>query len=450
MTKDLTHGSPAKLIFLFTIPLLIGNMFQQFYNIADTLIVGRTLGVNALAAVGCTGGVCFLILGFAEGITAGLAILTAQRFGAGDEDGVRRSFAAGIVLTILVTAVLTTASVLLAHQILAWLRTPAAIEPQAYSFLVIILGGIAASMFFNLLSNVIRALGDSRTSLIFLTIACLVNIALDFAFILGLRLGVAGAGFATVTAQVFSCVCCLIFIHKKFPLLHLHRQDFCGLSHELGSHLRLGIPMGFQSSIIALGMLFLQAALNGLGATSVAAYTAATKVDQFATMPMMSFGMAMATYAAQNYGAGKFDRIRRGVKQCLVISVSFSVVMTFVNIFFGKNLIGLFVDNAQNVVNLAQIYLLVNGIPYSILAVLFVVRYTLQGLGQSFVPTFAGAMELVMRVVAAFALVGPLGFAGASASNPLAWVGSAVPLCIAYVHLMKKFPHDELENASVS
>jgi putative MATE family efflux protein len=440
LTKDLTHGSPAKLIFFFTIPLLIGNLFQQFYNMADTLIVGRTLGVDALAGVGCTGGISFLILGFAEGITAGLSILTAQRFGAGDNDGVRRCFAAGLLISAGTTLLLTLLGVCFARQMLLWMNTPAKILPYAYSYIIIIMGGIVASMLFNLLSNTLRALGDSRTPLLFLVIACVVNIVLDLVFICVFHWGVAGAAAATVTSQLISCVCCLVFIVKKFPVLRLHRQDFHLSGWEFAAHMRLAFPMGFQSSIIALGTLFLQTALNGLGATAVASYTAACRVDQFSVQPMMSFGMTMATYSAQNYGAGKFDRIRTGVRQCLLISVSFSIAMAFVNILFGKSLVRLFVGSAENVVNLAHVYLVINSACYFILAILFIIRYTLQGLGKSFVPTFAGVMELVMRTIAALALVGPFGFAGASASNPLAWIGSCVPLCIAYVLIMRRLP----------
>lgn len=438
MTKDLTRGNPLKLIFFFTIPLLIGNLFQQFYSMADTLIVGRTLGVNALAAVGCTGGITFLILGFAQGVTAGLSIITAQRFGAEDAAGVRRSFTTSILISAVTTVVLTAVSVPLARTILHLLNTPAEIEEQAYEYIIVILAGIVASMLFNLLSNIIRALGDSRTPLFFLIIASIINIVLDFVFILNFHMGVAGAGYATVLAQLISCACCIVFIAKKLPILHLHRQDWKITRQDLTAHARVAFPMGFQSSIIAIGTLILQTALNGLGSTSVAAYTAASKVDQLAIMAMMSFGMTMATYAAQNYGAGKMDRIRKGVRQCLMISVGLSVVMAFVNIVFGKYLVRLFVEDAAGVIDLAQVYLIINSSCYFILAVLFVIRYTLQGLGKSFVPTFAGIMELVMRTVAALALVGPFGFAGASASNPLAWLGSAIPLCISYILTMRR------------
>lgn len=442
----MTRGRPAKRILLFTLPLLIGNIFQQFYSMADTLIVGRTLGVTALAAVGCTGSISFLILGFAQGLTAGLSIVTAQRFGAQDTDGVRRSFAVSILISAATTVALTAASVLLAGNILVWMHTPADLTGGAYDYIIVILGGIAASMFFNLFSNILRALGDSRTPLLLLVAACVLNILLDFVFILVFHMGVAGAGWATVLSQAVSCAGCVAVIARKFPLLHIRRTDWRCSRRELLDHCRTGFPMGFQSSIIAIGAIAIQFALNTLGSTAVAAYTAAGKIDQIATQPMMSFGMTMATYSAQNYGAGRVRRISQGVRQCLLMSVLFSVGMGALVILLGKPMVRLFVGGAPEVIDLAQVYLVINGVPYFLLAVLFVVRYTLQGLGQSMVPTIAGVMELLMRILAASVLVRSFGFAGASASNPLAWLGSVVVLLAAYFYVMRRlrreFPED--------
>ncbi|HIS68749.1 MAG TPA: MATE family efflux transporter [Candidatus Gallacutalibacter stercoravium] len=438
MTKTLTSGNPAKLILLFTLPLLVGNLFQQMYNMADTLIVGRTLGVNALAAVGCTGSISFLIIGFAQGLTAGLSIVTAQNFGAGNHTGVRRSFAASVLISLGVTVVLTAIGVIFARPFLQLLNTPAAIIDDAYSYIVVIYGGIFASVLFNLLSNIIRALGDSRTPLYFLVIACLVNIGLDYFFILVLHSGVAGAAWATVISQLLSGVLCLVYIKYRFPILHLTRDDWKLTGVEIAQHLRVGLPMAFQSSIISIGSIILQTALNGLGATSVAAYTASQKIDTLATMPMMSFGMTMATYAAQNFGAGRIARIRKGIKQCCLMSVSFSIVMGIVNITCGRYLVGLFVGDEPQVIELSKIFLTINGCCYFILALLFIFRYTLQGLGQSFVPTFAGIMELCMRTLASLVFAQYFGFAGACMANPLAWLGSCVPLCIAYAITMRK------------
>lgn len=439
MTKNLTSGNPAKLILLFAIPLIIGNIFQQLYSMADTLIVGRTIGVNALAAVGCTGSITFFILGFVMGMTSGLSIITAQRFGANDSDGVRKSFAVSIVISIVMAIVITVIAVPLARPFLQFLNTPAEIIEAATGYLQIIFLGTAANIAFNLLSNIIRALGDSRTPLYFLIFACLVNIVLDFVFILFLGLGVNGAGLATISSQLLSAVLCVVYIKKKMPVLWIRREDFHFHKDEVTKHLGTAFPMGFQMSIIAIGSLILQSALNGLGAISVAAYTAATKIDMIATMPLNSLGQTMATYSAQNYGAGEMHRIRQGVNQCVLISVAISIVMGLMNIFLGYQLAGLFVGGGETaVLSLAQIFLRINGCLYSILAMLFIFRFSLQGLGNSVTPTIAGVMELIMRAIGGLVLTDLFGFTGASISNPLAWIGAFVPLTIAYIMTINK------------
>lgn len=446
MTRNMTAGSPAKLIVMFTIPLIIGNIFQQFYSMADTLIVGRTIGVNALAAVGCTGSITFFILGFVMGLTSGLTIITAQKFGASDLAGVRKSFAAGIVISLAVTVILTAVSMAGTQKMLEMLNTPEEIIDDAYSYLIVIFAGIIASVIFNLLSNAIRALGDSKTPLLFLIVACVINIVLDFVFILVFRMGVAGAGWATVLAQLISGIFCIVYIKKRLPMLCVSREDFKLAVEDYKVHLATALPMAFQMSIIAIGALILQFALNGLGAVSVAAYTAAQKIDTIATQPMNSFGATMATYAAQNYGAGKIDRIRKGVFQCALISVSFSIVMGLVNVFAGYQLTGIFVGGKETeVLKLSEIYLKINGSMYFLLALLFVYRFTLQGLGKSTAPTIAGIMELVMRAFAAVVLTRSMGFAGASISNPLAWLGACIPLMAAYYVTMRKISEKEKE-----
>lgn len=324
--RELTKGNPAKLIFIFTIPLLIGNIFQQFYNMVDMIIVGQTLGKNALAAVGSTGSLTFLIIGFAQGLTAGLAIITAQRFGAQDYRGLKKSFATSIIISLVVTIILTVLSLLFIRPMLQLMQTPPEIIDQAQAFISIILMGIFASMSFNLLSNVIRALGDSRTPLFFLIIAVIINVILDLVFIIHFGMGVEGAGIATVIAQVASSLLCLIYIKRKIPLLQLRKKDFVFDKKEIRTHLNISLPMAFQASIIAIGAIILQSALNSLGTDVVAAQAAAGRIDQFATQPMMSFGITMATFTAQNYGAKEYGRILKGVKQCLLMSGGFSII----------------------------------------------------------------------------------------------------------------------------
>lgn len=286
--RDLTTGTPAKLIFLFTIPLLVGNIFQQFYNMVDMIIVGQTIGKEALAAVGATGSITFLIIGFAQGLTAGLSIITAQRFGAQDFRGVKKSFAVAIIISFTVTAILTVLSLVFLRPLLLLMQTPPDIIQQAQEFISVILGGMFASMAFNLLSNMIRALGDSRTPLFFLIFAVIINVILDLVFIINFHMGIAEAGYATVIAQISASLMCVIYIKRKIPLLQVSKSDFKIDKDTIFTHLNAGLPMAFQSSIIAIGAVVLQSALNSLGTDVVAAQAAAGRIDQFATQPMMS------------------------------------------------------------------------------------------------------------------------------------------------------------------
>lgn len=438
MTKTMTEGGPAKLIFFFTLPLLGGNLFQQFYNMMDTLIVGQTLGVDALAAVGCTGSIMFLIIGFVQGMTAGLSIVTARHFGANDLQGVRRSFAANIVIGAVVTIVLTAFSVPLARPILIAMNTPASILDDAYSYIVIIYVGVFAAMLFNMLSNVLRALGDSRTPLLFLVLSSILNVVLDLGFIIVFHMGVAGAAWATVIAQVVSGLLCIIYIKKKFPILHVQREDFRLTRGELWQHAIIGLPMGFQASIIGIGVIILQIVLNAQGEQAVAAYTAAQKIEQILCSPLTSFGMTMATYAAQNYGAGKIHRIRMGMHRCAAMSLGYTAVVTCLATFGGVPLARLFVSDAPAVVEMAAQYLRLTSLFYWTLSLLFILRYTLQGLGQGIVPTIAGIMELVMRAAGCILLAAPFGFGGISVAYALAWPGSLAPLAISYFYTMRR------------
>ncbi len=433
MTKNLTEGNPMKLIFFFTVPLIAGNIFQQLYAFVDTLLVGRFLGVEALAAVGCTGSLMFLMIGFVMGLTTGLSIYTGQRFGANDAVGVRKSAAACVVLSLVFSVILTALGVAFCRTFLVWMQTPAEILENADKFITIIYGGITATVFFMMLTNIIRALGDSRTPTIMLALALCLNIVLEPIFLLVFDWGVPGAAFATVLSQFSGNLICLAYIARKVPILHIRREDW-KLSREiLIAHLKVGLPMGFQSSIIAIGAVILQVALNNLGPTAVAAYAASQKVDAIAMMPMMSFGMAMAAYTAQNFGARKMSRIEEGVKKCIYMSVSFSIIAGLFNIFCGPSIMYLFVGaGEQQVVDYGQTYLTVNGSCYWILALLFIFRYTLQGLGHTVVPTIAGVMELFMRAGAAIFLVAWCGYLGACFANPLAWLGSCLPLTIAF------------------
>ncbi len=440
MTKNLTDGEPAKLILFFTLPLIAGNIFQQLYAFVDTLIVGRFLGVEALAAVGCTGSLMFLMLGFVIGMTSGFSICTGQRFGAKDEEGVRKSAVVCIVLSLAASVALTAVGVAFCRDILVFMQTPAEILEGAVSFIEIVYGGIVMFVFLQMQTNIIRALGDSKMPTVILATALIINIILEPVAILILEWGIPGAALATVASQFIGNVICFVFIVKKIPVLRIRREDWHLDGKIIRAHLKIGLPMGFQASIIAIGAVILQIALNNLGALAVASYAASQKVDAIAMMPMMSFGMAMAAYTAQNYGARKYERIVEGVKKCVYMSVGFAILAGAFNIAFGTEIMRLFVgDGQEEVIAYGKTYLTVNGVCYWILALLFIFRCTLQGLGQSTVPTIAGIIELFMRAAAAIILVEWFGFLGACFANPLAWFGACVPLAASFFVVRGKF-----------
>jgi putative MATE family efflux protein len=434
MPKVLTAGRPWRVILTFAVPLLVGNVVQQLYQVVDAIVVGRVLGVDALAAVGATGSLLFLLLGFAWGLTSGFAIPTAQAFGAGDAAAVRRSVAAGTVLTAVTSVLLTLLAPLLAAPALRLLRTPEELVPQATTFAVVSFLGASTVMSFNYLAAIIRAIGDSRTPLVFLTLSCVLNVGLVVAFVPGLGLGVGGAALATVVSQAVSVALCLAYVRRSVPVLHVHRDDWRVTRDDLARHLRLGLPMGFQASIIAIGALAVQVRLNNLGAVAVAAYTTAARVDGLAVALLASLGIAVSTFVAQNHGAGRPDRIRLGVVQAAWMSVAGALLLGAVLITAGSAIVALFVGpGEERVVTMASHLLHVNGALYGVLGVLFVLRGALQGLGHTFVPTATGAIELVMRVGAAIVLGAAYGFSGVVWGNPLAWVGAVVVLVPAYV-----------------
>ena len=437
MTKNLTEGDPARLIFFFALPLVAGNMMQQLYAFIDTLIVGRFLGVNALAAVGCTGSLMFLTLGFIMGFCTGVTIYTGQRFGAGDAQGVRRSAAACVVLGILAVLTLTAIILPLTRSLLLLMETPAEIIDGAQDFISIVFAGLTIFLLLYLQNCLIRSLGDSTTPTIFLAVTLAINVALEPVAILVLGWGIPGAALATVFSQAIGAVLFFVYIWRRVPALHTRWTDWKPDRAVLMAHLRMGLPMAFQASVIAFGAIILQVALNNLGAISVAAYAATQKIDAVAVMPMLSFGYALAAYTAQNYGAQKYERIRMGVRACLKMSMAFAVGIGALLIAFGSHVLALFVGadaaGAEEVIAYGEIFLLVNGSTYVILALLLVYRNVLQGLGQSVIPTIAGAMELLMRAAAAIFLCTYLGFFGACLANPLAWIGAAVPVVLAYL-----------------
>ena len=438
--RDLTVGEPARLIFFFTLPLIAGNIFQQLYGFVDTLIVGRFLGVEALAAVGCTGSLMFLMLGFVMGLTSGLSIYTGQRFGAKDEVGIRQSVVACTIISLLASVILTAIGVYFCYDMLIFMDTPPEIIDGAYSFISIVYAGMIGFVMLQMQTNLLRALGDSKIPTVIQAATLCINILLEPIAIIILNGGIPGAAYATIVSIAIGNIICFIYIKRRVPILHTKREDWKFDKKILWGHARIGLPMGFQSSIIAIGAVVLQGALNSLGPLAVAATAAAMRVDSIAVMPMMSFGVAMAAYTAQNYGARKFNRIAEGVKKCIYMSCSFSIIVAIFIITLGPDIMYLFVgDGQEQIIEYGQQFFIINSACFWILALLFIFRFTLQGLGQSFVPTIAGVMELIMRIAAAIFLVDKLGYIGACMASPLAWIGACVPLAIAFFMTRREF-----------
>lgn len=316
MTNDMTRGNPTRLIISFTLPVLFGNLCQQLYGMVDSIIVGRAISMEALAAVGATSGISFLVIGCIQGLTAGFSVITAQRFGAGDYEGVKRSVATSALLSLAATVLLTAAGILTARPLLEVMNTPADIIEDSYAYIIVIYYGVAATAFYNLLSCIIRALGDSKTPLIFLVFASFLNVALDLLFIITFHMGVGGAAWATVLSQGVSGLLCLGYAWRRFPLLRMEKRHWTFDWSYAWKHLRLALPMAMQFVITGTSVLVNQAVLNLFGSAAVAAFSAASKIHMLSEQVAVSFGTAMATYAGQNYGAGKAGRVQEGLRKC--------------------------------------------------------------------------------------------------------------------------------------
>lgn len=440
-TGELTTGKPLKLILLFMLPIFLGNMFQQIYTLADTLIVGRTIGLSALAAVGATGPMVFLIISFIFASTQGFAIITAQKFGARDYPMVKKSVCCSFILSGLLTVIMTAISAPFTRQMLVFLRTPEDILTLSENYLFIMFIGIFATVFYNVTSNTIRALGDSKTPLYFLIFASVLNIFLDLLFILKFHWNIEGAAWATVVSQGISTVFCLIYMFLKFPVLRLKKEDWKVSKEFLYEHIKVGIPMGFQMSVLTIGMIAVQYVLNSLGSVAVAAFTTAVRVDQLVSQSLLALGAAVATYTAQNYGAGKLSRIRKGAHASILIAFVISAFCMVILFFFGKSIVALFMNVPnEEVLTLAQQYLNFIMVFFFFLGLLFIYRNILQGMGNAVVPLISGVAELIMRAFAAFVLGHYFGYTGVCIATPSAWIAAAIVLYIGYkISVFRKF-----------
>ena len=443
----MTVGTPWKIILNFTIPIVIGNIFQQFYSMVDTVIVGKFVGTKALAAVGSTGTIGFLILGFLMGLTAGFTVLTSQRFGAGDMPGMRKTVGSAAVLSVIVSVVMTVISMAFMKPLLILMNTPEDIFQDAYKYIMIICAGIFTQVMYNLLAGILRALGNSKTPLYFLLFSAALNIVLDLVLIIVFHLGAAGAAYATVIAQGVSALLCLVYIIKKVPILKLDRWDFKLDGHLVRQQLAIGFPMALQYSITAIGAMMVQAALNVLGSVHVAAFTAANKIEQVATQVYVALGTTMATYCAQNMGAGKYTRIRKGFKSATLIGFIYAVVTGVIIFFVGKYMTIFFVsENVNQIMEYVDIYLRCVSVSFLPLVIVNLYRNGIQGMGYGLLPMTAGIAELVGRSGAALIASHFGSYMGICLASPAAWVLAGTLLLIMYFEIMKGKKDRNLKN----
>ena len=449
--KDLTVGSPMKLLLSFMIPLMLGMLFQQFYNMVDVMIVGRFLGVDALAGVGSTGSINFMLTGGCMGICAGFAIPVAQAFGRHDETGLRRIVGNIIWLGVIIAGLMVVFTTTMCRQILIWMKNPSDTFEYAYSYISIIFAGLPAAMMYNLLAGIIRALGDSKTPLMFLIFSSLLNVVLDLTLILWAKMGVAGAALATVTSQLVSGILCLIYMIKRFPILHLSRDDLKFRKREASTLLVMGLPMGLQYSITAIGSVLLQTAVNGLGASSMAAMTAGNKISMFLVVPLDAIGTAATTFAGQNVGAGKLDRVHAGTRAGGLIGICYALCVFVVVYFFGDSIAALFLDSKEaEIVTMCHRFLITLSSFYICLLGVNLFRFTIQGMGYSRYAMFAGFFEMVARGGLAIGLVPQFGFQAVCFASPAAWIMADLFLIPTYFACMKKLGYQKPEKAAKS
>lgn len=436
MTKDMTRGTPIRLILSFMLPLLAGMIFQQLYNLVDTMIVGQTLGVTALAGVGATGSINFLVIGFCMGICSGFAIPVARSFGAQDTRRLHEYVANGVMLCAAFGLVLTISTVLLCRHILVLMGTPSDCIDAAYQYIVVIFTGIPATLLYNLLSAYLQALGDSKTPLFFLIFSSVFNVILDLFFIISLGLGITGASLATVLSQGTSGLLCLLWIRKKFPILHIGASEWKPIMARISELCSYGLPMGLQYSITAIGSTILQVGVNSLGSSAVAGVTAASKIHNFLACLPNGLGSTMATYCAQNVGASQYKRLDRGTVSAVLVGTVYSIFAVSISLLFGIPLARLFITGpgSEAILALSQRYLLLNTLFYPLLTMVNVIRFSIQGMGFSLFSIFSGIMEMIARIIAGVVFIPNLGFTGSALASPLAWVMANLFLIPAYFH----------------
>ena len=431
-TINMTEGKPLSLMIRFAIPLMLGNIFQQLYTMIDTMIVGQGVGVKALASLGAADWLNWMVIGVVTGFCQGFSIIISQAVGAGNQHRVNKSVALSTKLAIGIAIILTILAHLLCIPILKCLNTPLDIIDGSITYLRVIFSGIIVTMAYNLFSSILRSFGDSKTPLVAMVIGSVTNIVLDLFFVYQLNWGIFGAAFATVIAQVFASCFCFIYL-CKLPQLKLTKQDFVKDSHLSWHLIKMGSPVAFQNAIISIGGLIVQYVINGYGFIFVAGFTATNKLYGVLELAAVSYGYAIATFAGQNHGAGKIERIKSGVKQAVILSIVTSVVISIVMIIFGKNIVSLFVSgNQPEVIQVAYKYLFIMSICLSILFLLHMYRNALQGMGDTLRPMISGIIELVCRISVALLLPLYIGQDGIYYAEIIAWLGAELYLMYSY------------------
>lgn len=433
MINDMTRGKPLSLVLWFSLPILVGNVFQQMYQLADIFIVGRLLGANALAAVGASAPIYFMFLIIAFSFTGGLTAVTAQRFGAGDYDGVRKSVTHSIRASLVLSLILTGFLICFLNPVMNMLNVPAEIYADSYKFIFILSCAMVLLVGFNLLFGFIRALGDSKTPLYFLVFSSVLNILFNFLLIKFCHMGVIGSAIGTVLAIFVSVMYCLRYIYRYYPILRISRDDWVYNRQFMREHLHIAVPMSVQFSVLSLSIMVIQAVCNSFGADIIVGFTIALRIEQLATQPLLALGLAMATFVAQNFGAGKIKRIRDGVKQTAFLSFLSSLVLSLIVFCFGRKIIGSFLSEPNpEAVHVGVAYLSVSIMFYFFLGMIFIFKNTLQSIGKPFYPVVSGFVELGIRSFAAIVLAQSLGYEGIYYASPLAWLGGAVVVFIGY------------------
>jgi len=438
--RNLTQGKIFSQILLFAIPVIIGNLLQELYNVVDTLIVGQTLGEIKLAAVGSTSSLNFFALGFFIGLSAGCSVITSQHFGAGNIEQVKKSVAAHILIGVVSSVVLTAAFVFLVNPFLTMLGTTKETFDYASQYLTIIYLGIPATMLYNLTASLLRSVGDSKTPLYLLLFSSVLNVGLDLLFIVVFKWDVSGAAIATVISQLISAVLCCIYIYFKVKMLLPTKDSFKDIKRMITDELRVGCPMGLQNSVISIGMMVLQYFVNQFGSYAVAAYTIGNRVQLLIQNPMNSMSTVIATFAGQNEGAGKYDRIKKGVNNCLMLCIAYSIIVGAISMLFATQITGIFTSgSSQQTIDYSVQFIFWN-CPFEwSLGMLFIYRGTIQGLKNGIIPMIGSLIEVAMRICTPVLFSSIIGYASICVAGPAAWTASMLLMLVVYYVKMKGF-----------